>query len=109
MTRQPQPAVVDMEHQIHRVESFQTVAPFTLRVHFEDGSSQLIDFRPVLKGELYGPLRDRALFEQVVIDQVAHTLVWPNDADFDPATLYSWPDSGPRLAELAETWTVPAT
>ena len=81
----------------------------TLRVHFEDGSSQLIDFRPVLKGELYGPLRDRALFEQVVIDQVAHTLVWPNDADFDPATLYSWPDSGPRLAELAETWTVPAT
>ena len=55
-----------MEHQIHRVESFQTVAPFTLRVHFEDGSFQLIDFRPVLKGELYGPLQDRALFEQMI-------------------------------------------
>ena len=56
--------VAAMKHQTHRVESFQIVAPFTLRVHFEDGSSQLIDFRPVLKGELYGPLQDRALFEQ---------------------------------------------
>ena len=98
-----------MEHQIHRVASFEKVAPFTLRVRFEDDSFQLIDFRPVLKGQLYGPLRDRALFDQVAIDPEVCTLVWPNGADFDPATLYHWPDYGPKLAKLAETWTVPAT
>ena len=39
-----------MDHEIHRVVSFEKVAPFTLRVDFEDGISQVIDFRPVLKG-----------------------------------------------------------
>ena len=98
-----------MEHQIHRVQSFERVAAFTLRVHFEDDSFQLIDFRPVLKGELYGPLRNRDLFDQVAIDPEVCTLVWPNGADFDPETLYRWPDDGPRLVALAKTWPVPAT
>jgi len=39
-----------MGHEIYRVSSFQKVAPFTLRVQFDDGTSQIIDFRPVLKG-----------------------------------------------------------
>ena len=98
-----------MEHQIHRVQSFERVAAFTLRVHFEDDSFQFIDFQPVLKGELYGPLRNRGLFDQVAIDPEVCTLVWPNGADFDPATLYRWPDDGPRLVALAKTWPVPAT
>ncbi len=46
-----------MDHEIYRVVSFEKVAPFALRVQFDDGSSQVIDFRPVLKGKLYGPLR----------------------------------------------------
>jgi hypothetical protein len=40
-----------MDHEIHRVVSFEKVAPFTLRVGFDDGISQVIDFHPVLKGE----------------------------------------------------------
>src|SRR5437868_275937 len=42
----------------YRVESFEVVAPYTLRVGFDDGTEQVINFRPVLAGELYGPLRD---------------------------------------------------
>ena len=98
-----------MEHQIHRVESFERVAPFTLRVRFEDDSFQLIDFRPVLKGELYGPLHNRALFDQAAIDSEVCTLVWPNGADFDPDTLYRWTEDGPKLVALAKTWPVQAT
>lgn len=30
--------------------------------------------------------------DQVRLDMEAHTLVWPNDADFDPETLRNWPD-----------------
>jgi hypothetical protein len=32
------------------------------------------------------------------------TLVWPNDADFDPATLHDWPDVRGELAARARTW-----
>jgi hypothetical protein len=78
-----------MAYEIHRVTSFQIIAPFTLSIQFEDGASETIDFRPVLKGELYGPLQDPTIFSQVHIDPEVHTLVWPNGADFDRAILYN--------------------
>jgi hypothetical protein len=93
-----------MTHEIHRITSFQTVGPFTLSIQFEDGTWQTIDFRPVLEGELYGPLQDATIFSQVRIDPEVHTLVWPNGADFDPAILHNWPQSGPALKALAKKW-----
>jgi hypothetical protein len=93
-----------MEHAIHRVESFKVVAPFTLRVTFGDGTRQLIDFQPVLGGELFGPLRDLNLFNQVFLDTEVHTLVWPNGADFDPATLHDWPEHVEALSKQARQW-----
>ena len=77
-----------MSHPIHRVESFEVVAPYTLRVRFGDGAEQVINFRPVLAGELYGPLRELSLFEQVRLDPEVHTLVWPNGADLSPEGLH---------------------
>ena len=93
-----------MAHEIHRVTAFQKVAPFILRVQFGDGTSQNIDFRPVLKGELYGPLQDSAVFDQVRIDPEVHTLIWPNGADFDPGILQNWSEAGPAFKALAEQW-----
>ena len=93
-----------MRHPIYRVCSFQIVAPFTLRVAFDDGSEQVIDFRPVLAGELFGPLRDPSIFEQVSLDPEVHALVWPNGADFDPATLHDWPECIDALAARAREW-----
>ena len=77
-----------MSHPIYRVRSFEIVAPYTLLVRFDDNIEQTIDFRPVLAGELYRPLRKLDLFNQVRIDPEVETLVWPNGADFDPATLH---------------------
>jgi len=45
-----------MAHAIHVVIGFERVAPFTLRVQFQDGTTQEIDFRPVLGGEVLGTL-----------------------------------------------------
>jgi hypothetical protein len=86
------------------VTNLAAVGLYTLRVGFEDGSSQTINFEPVLRGELYGPLRESELFNQVRIDPEVHTLVWPNGADFDPATLHGWPVHGPELAARAQQW-----
>lgn len=93
-----------MRHPIHRVQSFQMVGPYALKVHFEDGVTQTIDFGPVLEGELYGPLRDVELFKKVQIDPEVHTLVWPNGADFDPATLHDWPQFADQFVAMVQRW-----
>lgn len=91
-------------HALHRVRAFERLGTHSLRVEFEDGSQQEIDFTPVLAGELYGPLRDPEFFAQVRIDTEAHTLVWPNGADFDPATLHDWPLVVDELSARALRW-----
>ena len=93
-----------MTHPIYRVMSFKIVAPYTLQVEFDDHTSQTIDFWPILAGELYGPLRDLSLFNKARIDAEVHTIVWPNGADFDPATLHDWPGCIEGLRMLSEKW-----
>jgi hypothetical protein len=95
-------------HGIHRVVDFEKLAPYKLRVRFDDGSEQEIDFMPVLKGEVYRPLRDQALFDRVEIDREAHTLVWPNGADFDPTILHDWPERSDAFRRLVDRWEVEA-
>ena len=93
-----------MSHPIYRVVDFKIVAPHTLRVYFDDDTAQVIDFKSVLSGELYSPLNDLDFFNRVKIDPEVHTLVWPNGADFDPATLHDWPIHAQALRERAEQW-----
>jgi hypothetical protein len=93
-----------MEHGIHRVRTFKIVGEHTIHIVFEDGLARTIDFEPVLAGELYGPLRDRGVFNGVRLDQEVGTLVWPNGADFDPATLYDWPSVVEELTRMARSW-----
>jgi len=93
-----------MRHRICRVISFDHMGAYTLRVRFDDGTSQVIDFSSVLEGEVYGALRDPALFQQVKLDPEVHTLVWPNGADFDPATLHDWPEHVHAFQNMARQW-----
>jgi len=93
-----------MTHPIYRVRSFERRAPYTLWVRFDDETERIIDFRPILAGAVYGPLRDSALFDQVQLDPEVHTLIWPNGADFDPAILHDWPQHVEALMAAAERW-----
>ena len=93
-----------MSHPIHRVRRFRQAGAYTVEIEFDDGLSRVVDFEPVLAGALFGPLRDPAVFRQVRLDPEAHTLVWPNGADFDPATLHDWPDALPHLLRMAASW-----
>ena len=87
-----------------KVTRFAIVDDYTLFVFFDDGAQHVIDFEPVLHGQMWGPLRDLALFNQVSIDPIAHTLTWPNGADFDPETLRNWPQYKDELTARAQQW-----
>ena len=93
-----------MTHPIHRVTSFEGAGPHTLRVGFDDGTTQVIDFSPVLEGEVCGSLRDLSMFDRVKIDAEVDTLVWPNGADFDHATLHDWPVHVEPMTSMARKW-----
>ena len=93
-----------MTHDIHRVERFEIVGPYTLALGFEDGTEQRIDFRPVLEGELFGPLQNPTVFNAVSLDKEVGTLTWPNGADLDPTTLHDWPQVRDELVGMARRW-----
>lgn len=93
-----------MTHAIHRVVSVEVTGTYQVGVRFDDGTSRAIDLEPILEGELYGPLRDPAIFAKVAVDPDVRTLVWPNGADFDPAILHDWPQHEAAMKSLARQW-----
>jgi len=62
----------------------------TVRVRFEDGLSADVDLSYLLDyGGVFEPLRDPAYFRRLRADSEAGTIVWPNQADVAPETLYA--------------------
>jgi hypothetical protein len=63
---------------------------YAVRVRFEDGTAADVDLSYLLDyGGVFEPLRDPAYFAQLRADAGAGTIVWPNDADIAPETLYT--------------------
>lgn len=63
---------------------------YTVHVRFEDGTAADVDLSYLLDhGGVFEPVRDVAFFRQLRADPEAGTIVWPNDADIAPETLYS--------------------
>ena len=55
---------------------------------FSDGVEGEVDLEKELWGEMFQPLRDKALFAELLVSEELETLVWPNGADFAPEFLY---------------------
>lgn len=91
-----------MAHKLYRVVDYRLLADYTVWVKFNDGAERIINFEPILHGEVFGPLREQRAFQQVTLDPRARTLVWPTGADFDPETLYHWDEK--EMAALGQRW-----
>ena len=76
-------------HLLCRVSEFWVVAPYTLRIVFDDATEK------TYRGELYGPLRDPRLFNQVVLDTQAGT------------TFHDWTQCQAAFVEMASRWEPP--
>jgi len=64
------------------------IAGHVMWLRFRDGTSGEIDLAPALRGPIFEPLRDPAVFSQFLIHPEFHTLVWPNGADSAPEFLH---------------------
>jgi hypothetical protein len=63
---------------------------FAVHVRFEDSTSADVDLSYLLDyGGIFEPLRDPEYFRQLKADRDAGTIVWPNEADIAPETLYA--------------------
>jgi hypothetical protein len=75
-------------------------AAHVVRVMFADGEVRDVDITPLLDTEVFAPLRDPAIFEQVTVDDEIGTLAWPGSADLDPDVIYAAMDLGPHKARI---------
>ena len=85
--------------QINRVAAFEIIDDYVIHLTFDDQSEQTIDFEPILLGPVFGPLKERQLFNQVTLDEDFGTLTWPNGADISPHVLHDWPDHVKAIIE----------
>lgn len=87
------------DYELHDVSNFEIIGDYTLRLMFDDGVEQIVNFEPVLYGPLFGPLRNLEVFNQVKLDRNIGTLVWPTGADIDPTVLHNWPQHVDAIIE----------
>lgn len=73
---------------------------YTVRVVFADGEVRDVDITPLLDTPAFSPLRDPALFNQVKVDELTGTIVWPGDVDLDPDVIYAAMDLGRLQARV---------
>ena len=90
----------------YKIISFKIKSPYTLELIFNDGAIKEINFEKILSSEMFSPLKDQKLFNQVSIDPEVHTIVWPNGADFDPAILHDWDEFKDELIMRSSKWEV---
>jgi hypothetical protein len=63
---------------------------YSVHVHFEDGTTGDVDLSYLVDlGAVFEPLRAVGYFRRLRADGEAGTIVWPNDADIAPETLYA--------------------
>ena len=71
---------------IPRVLEAEYAGGHRIRLVFDDGSANTVDFSQWLVGPVFEPLKDESYFKRFFID--ADTIAWPNGADIAPETLY---------------------
>ena len=58
---------------------------YRLKLTFNNDVTGVIDLQPELYGEIFEPIQDKSLFQQVYL--TGRTIEWPNGADFAPEFL----------------------
>ncbi|MFN8494384.1 MAG: DUF2442 domain-containing protein [Caldilineaceae bacterium] len=77
--------MVSVEIMFLHVIDVKYVDEYKLKLTFNNGVAGVVDLEPELYGEIFEPLQEKALFQQVYL--TGRTIEWPNGADFAPEFL----------------------
>ena len=66
--------------------------PFSVFLVFDDGVSKQVNLQRRLKGPVFKPFRNPEGFAKLRVDHECGTIVWSDQADISPETLYLLPD-----------------
>lgn len=73
-----------------RVTAAHVLHGYSVRLRFRDGTEGDVDLSYLRgRGPVFEPLRDPAYFRRLRVSRTLGTIVWPNDADVAPETLYA--------------------
>jgi len=61
---------------------------FEIEICFNNGLKGVADLSEVVRGGVFEPLKDKALFAEVRLDPELATIVWPNGVDLAPEYLF---------------------
>lgn len=64
------------------------IGNYKIQVSFNNGKTGIADLSNALKGQMFEPLKDLALFSQLKLDEELETVVWPNGADLAPEFIF---------------------
>ncbi len=81
------------------VSAVEYLGEYRLWLRFSNGVEGVVDLESELYGEVFQPLRDKTLFQQVYL--TSRTAEWPNGADFAPEFLLEQVCTQPSTAESA--------
>jgi Protein of unknown function (DUF2442) len=70
-----------------RIINVEYIEGYRLNLEFSNEEWRTVDLTEYLHGEVFEPWKDLVFFKQVRVD--FGTLIWPNDADIAPETLYA--------------------
>jgi hypothetical protein len=61
---------------------------YKVEVSFNNGRKGIADLADALKGPMFEPLKNKAVFSRLIVDKELDTLVWSNGADLAPEYIY---------------------
>jgi hypothetical protein len=85
-----------------RVTGVTVIPPYSLNLHFADGTSGTVDCSHLILTDnpgVFAALRDPAEFAKAYIHPEAETVAWPQSLDLDPDVLYARAHSIPIPGE----------
>ena len=71
-----------------KIQSVETIDDCTLLVEFDNSQKRKYDVTPLLRKEMFAPLRNPALFKSVQVEQGGYAVVWNNTIDISEYELW---------------------
>jgi hypothetical protein len=87
------------------ITAAQYLEEYKMSVSFSNGRQGTADLSDALYGAIFEPLKDKAFFSRLKVDETLQTVVWPNGADLAPEYVFfkAFQDD-PALRTQFEAW-----